>query len=64
MSKTKEFSASHDIGDIVYHKLTNDPGIIVGYLIEPRSVMYKVVWGIAGETLSYAIELQKEKPIE
>lgn len=64
MSKTKEFIANYDIGDIVYHKLTNDPGLIVGYVIEPRSIMYKVVWGHLGETLNYGLELQREKEVE
>jgi len=54
--------AKYRIGDVVYHKLSNDkwPGVVTGLLVRPTGTHYFVAWADCTESQHYDIELTSE----
>ena len=50
------------IGDRVYSTISPEKfqGMVIGYLVDDNSVLYRVVWEDAREQFNYAIELTSE----
>ena len=59
----KEFIASYEIGDIVYHRASGEKGIVTGYNIDKRDVVYRISFAYDAATFCYAIEISEEPPI-
>lgn len=59
----KEFYVRYDIGDVVYHIITGDKGIVVGHYVDRRDVMYKVSFTPDFQQYLYAVELTLDKPL-
>jgi hypothetical protein len=52
----------YNLGDTIYHKTSEDMGIIIGIIYRPGTMLYQVVWeGLSTED-HYECELTLEKP--
>lgn len=60
--KRVEINLHHEIGDVVYLRLSEDKcGVIVSFMVcAGGSVLYGVTWRDGQEGRHYAIELSKE----
>ncbi len=54
-------TVQHALGDIVYHVVDEDPGVVTGIIYRDTGVSYEVTW--AGRIVDdhTAIELSKER---
>lgn len=50
-----------EIGDVVYHRLSGDPGMVTGIHLRPSGITYSVTWEDRCETPHYEIELTLER---
>lgn len=54
----------YQIGSTVYHKCSEDMGIVTAIVFRENGVEYGVVWSnVGGEQWHHSVELQKE-PVE
>ena len=51
-----------NIGDLVYHKTEDIPGIVIAMIYRPGSMVYQVVWQGRCTEDHYEIELTADKP--
>ena len=54
-------SIKFSIGEIVYFRLSGDPGLVTGILFRPTAVIYYVSTESGSERTAYDIELSAER---
>jgi hypothetical protein len=51
-----------NIGDLVYHRTEDTPGIVIAMIYRPAGMLYQVVWQGRVTEDHYEVELTTEKP--
>ena len=51
-----------NIGDLVYHRTEDTPGIVIAMIYRPTGMLYQVVWQGRVTEDHYEVELTTEKP--
>lgn len=59
----KEYFVRYEVGDIIYHIITGDKGVVVGHYVDRRDVMYKVSFTPDFQQYLYAVEISDKKPL-
>jgi heat shock protein HspQ len=50
-----------NLGDIVYHRVSEEKGIVTGIMYRPHGVVYYVTWDHNSEGAAWDVELSSEK---
>lgn len=51
-----------NIGDLVYHRTEDLPGVVIGLIYRPGTMVYQVVWQGRMTEDHYEVELTTERP--
>lgn len=55
-------SLKFNIGDMVYHRTEDQPGVVIGVMYRPGTMLYQVMWQGRMVEDHYECELTSERP--